>query len=62
LESRQESSYSLLQLYCSYFGAALALIFQIRFAGFGNGIAILKARYLLGVTQAAPVLRPGGEL
>jgi len=31
-------------LYCSYFGVALALIFQIRFTGFGSWIAILKAR------------------
>jgi hypothetical protein len=27
-------------LYCSYFGVALALIFQPRFTGFGSWIAI----------------------
>jgi hypothetical protein len=48
-------------LYCSYFGAALALIFQIRFAGFGNWIAILKARYLLGVTQGQRNCDPAGS-
>src|SRR5215471_16438600 len=30
------------KLYCSYFGVALALIFQTRFSGFGSWIAILK--------------------
>jgi len=35
LGSLRESSCSLLELYCSYFGVALASIFQIRFTGSG---------------------------
>jgi len=39
----QESSYSLLELCCSYFGAALALKLQPRFTGFGSRIVAAEA-------------------
>src|SRR5262245_52236285 len=60
MESWREPSYSLSELYCSYFGVALDLILQMRFTGFGNWIAILKARYLLDVRTR--LLRPDRSL